>query len=558
MSFFQGANGVSIGQGTFNAVTGNQTNNNIYVEGQKKERRIYDEFPDIQRGLVHRLKDLAHKDRLLRWNSSLMNYEVEFTVERTTSTAKIHGDSSSFIVVSYKGQDAEKAWKKDFREFSETTNTTTMQLFGINRSKIPLLIFFGELVPLAHLSLGQFGRGYASTFAFWNMSCEEAEIWIDPKQGTLVRGVEGPHCDLDCFIFTARALPPSVELLLQEDVCFRYFSRLPLDKEFDRRVIDEFRRGFEIGCHVGPPIIGKPCVFSSKTNSIIAVGDGSHWNGYGCLEYQVVMPDGRTRFTLTDKRSELTLYSDPFGHHCAWLSQASSVFLRLGILLDEEHWSYELSVPYIKLKGSTENSSIQQQRRSEVPPIYFFLHPLPPFPLGDGSVLSIHTWSHDENGETPIPHHHCNYLGLPTELSLAICSSNTFYWPSEVYKSIHKWQVARGFDPTTADFARYLDHPIYEVLLESEAGRFEELNIGLSGRSSAEESLSQDDQWQYSTLAACNTEEDPMNVNWPTPASLLHDTCSLSMDVDVELDECSIRFEGLSTTSASIADMEVD
>ncbi|KAG7097659.1 hypothetical protein E1B28_004987 [Marasmius oreades] len=481
MSFFQGANGVSIGQGTFNVVTGNQTNNNnIYnhyiAERQKKKRRIYDEFPDIQRGLVHRLKDVDHKDGLFHWNFGSHKYEVEFKVERTISTAKIHGDSSTFTVVSYKGQDAQKAWEKEFRRFSETTNTTKMQLFGINRSRIPLLIFYGELLPLDHFwdELGDFGLAYARTLSD-NMNWGESEIWIDPAQGTLVRGVKGPGCDLTGVPLTDEPLPSSVELLLNEDVYFRFFSRFPLDKELDRRTIHVIE-GISTREERGPLInINQPFVFSSKTNFIITIESGVFWYGDGVLGSRVCMPDGRTRFTLEEECAPC-LFLDSF---CpiAWLSQASSVFLRLGISLDEELWSSKLIVPVVNLRGSIENSSIKQQRRSEHPPIYLF-RPLPPFPLlGDDSVLSTHTWSHDKNGETPFAHHHCEYLGLPTKLYERSFSTHTYRWSSSTYKRIHKWQIARGFDPTTADFARYLEHPIYKVLPESEAGRFEELNM---------------------------------------------------------------------------------
>ncbi|KAG7097753.1 hypothetical protein E1B28_005074 [Marasmius oreades] len=74
MCFFQEAYEVSIGQGTFNAVTGNQTINtyNHYtVERQGKNRTIYDEFSDIQRGLVRRIKDLDHKDTFISRNPKL-------------------------------------------------------------------------------------------------------------------------------------------------------------------------------------------------------------------------------------------------------------------------------------------------------------------------------------------------------------------------------------------------------------------------------------------------------------------------------------------------------
>ncbi|KAG7097918.1 hypothetical protein E1B28_005229 [Marasmius oreades] len=377
-----------------------------------------------------------------------------------------------------------QAWKKDFRKFYETTyvcfcclrsidradsrNTMKMQLFGINRSSVPLLIFHRELLPLAHFwdGLGDFGRSYACTLARRVWKCRESELWIDPVQGTLIRGVQGPDHDIYHFSLPAVTLPSSVELLLQEDVCFRYFSRLPLDKEFDKRAIDVLHFAFGILGEEIPPIISRPYVLSTKTNSIIAVGSAAAWYGYdGCLDGRVVMPDGKTRFTLTDEGSDLKLYS--FGNTHAWMSQASSVFHRLGISLDDNLSSYEFVLPSICFTGSIEDS----QRRLEDQPIYFFLHPVPEH------GVPTHTWSYDENGEIPIPRHQCKDLGLPTELSTKHVSRRTrrtHRWPSKTYKYIHKWQIARGFDPTTTDFARYLEYPIYEVR-PSESGRFEEL-----------------------------------------------------------------------------------
>ncbi|KAG7097876.1 hypothetical protein E1B28_005187 [Marasmius oreades] len=347
MSFFREARGVSIGQGTFNVVTGNQTINtykHYIVERQDKKRTIYDEFPDIQRGLVRRLKDVDRKDLLLRWNKRLKRIEVEFMVERTISTAKINGDtSSSFTVVSYKGQDAQKAWKKDFLRFFETICTTKMQLFGINRSSVPLLIFYGELVPLAHFwdRLGELGQSYAYTLAWDKWECSPSRVWIDTEQGILVHGLEGPDHNLFHFFITVEPLPSSVELLLEEDVCFRYFSRFPLVKKFDMRVIEVFHCASEIE-EGGPWIVKRPCVVSSRTIFVIAVGR-EVWTVYGCLDNQVLMPDGRARFTLTsdeDSTSTFGFYSSKYRDETHWLSQAPSVFHRLGISLNKDLSSY--------------------------------------------------------------------------------------------------------------------------------------------------------------------------------------------------------------------------
>ena len=53
-----------------------------------------------------------------------------------------------------------------------------------------------------------------------------------------------------------------------------------------------------------------------------------------------------------------------------------------------------------------------------------------------------------------------------------------FTWPSHVYPAIRNWQVARGFDPATADFARSLGHPEFDILIDNETtgSRFEEVH----------------------------------------------------------------------------------
>ncbi|KAK7060739.1 hypothetical protein VNI00_000471 [Paramarasmius palmivorus] len=47
-------------------------------------------------------------------------------------------------------------------------------------------------------------------------------------------------------------------------------------------------------------------------------------------------------------------------------------------------------------------------------------------------------------------------------------------YPKYTYDAIHKWQVAKGFDPSTPDFARSLGYPILERVTP-EKSRFEEV-----------------------------------------------------------------------------------
>ncbi|KAF9269074.1 hypothetical protein L218DRAFT_940162 [Marasmius fiardii PR-910] len=487
---FVGTSQFSIKGGAYNYVEGDQINNHMtqVVQQRVKKRTIYDEVCKIQ--------DIDCKAYLMSWNPESGNYEVEFRAERTISVAEIHGVSSRFTVASYKGEDAEKASsdhffykntvidrKEEFQQFSETTDTTKMQLFGINRSSIPLLIFYGDLAPLAHFwdTLGGFGRAFASTLAL-KMRCAGSEIWVNPKQGTLIRGLEGPDRYLNHLgIWNIDTLPSTIKLL-EKDVCIRYFSQLQSIKKFDKDIIDVLHYQSAVIEDL-PSAAIRPCILSSLPNVMIAVGIGA-WRGFGCLDYgsRVVMPDGRTQYSLFKKSTKIQvfeLYSDQYDDRSAWFSQASSVFHELGTSLEEDLSSYKLILPDIWLRGTFKHPKIKQQWRSEGPPIHLFIYPLPfPPPLKAGSVVTTHIWSSDEIGQVTFSHDRCEYLGLPTKLwGKRLSTTNKSSWPSETYKSIDNWQTARGFDPTTPNFTRYLGYPEWKVL-SFKSGRFEELNTG--------------------------------------------------------------------------------
>ncbi|KAF9257691.1 hypothetical protein L218DRAFT_835467, partial [Marasmius fiardii PR-910] len=75
-----------------------------------------------------------------------------------------------------------------------------------------------------------------------------------------------------------------------------------------------------------------------------------------------------------------------------------------------------------------------------------------------------HFWSLDETGKTRISNHGCRYLGLPIKFMFTEHTCKQYSWPIETYRNVHRWQVCRGFDPTSPDLARYLGYPIYEVM----------------------------------------------------------------------------------------------
>ncbi|KAL0570447.1 hypothetical protein V5O48_011511 [Marasmius crinis-equi] len=68
----------------------------------------------------------------------------------------------------------------------------------------------------------------------------------------------------------------------------------------------------------------------------------------------------------------------------------------------------------------------------------------------------------------------CHHLGLPVALKLEFGIPDAFSWSNDAYRAVHAYQLARGFDPTTTDFARSLRYPTYKPI-QNDSDKFEEL-----------------------------------------------------------------------------------
>ncbi|KAK7056654.1 hypothetical protein VNI00_002371 [Paramarasmius palmivorus] len=106
---------------------------------------------------------------------------------------------------------------------------------------------------------------------------------------------------------------------------------------------------------------------------------------------------------------------------------------------------------------------------SEPPPIYLFIHPAPTCLPELVSWLSgyqpTYFWSFDETGRTQMSDDDCEEWGLPQLYHTHhISSIQLRTWPDNVYKALRDWQIARGYDTATADFARHLGYPELEII----------------------------------------------------------------------------------------------
>ncbi|KAK1217653.1 hypothetical protein PQX77_019701, partial [Marasmius sp. AFHP31] len=166
-----------------------------------------------------------------------------------------------------------------------------------------------------------------------------------------------------------------------------------------------------------------------------------------------------------------------------WLSQAWSIFRSRGISLEEDLSVYRLIGPraHASLVSGLPNSKSLRKRRSQQT-IYLFARPLSldfGGELDTSSVESVHYWSFVKDGHFPLPHNVCDYLGLPVQLEHLTNHSESYSWSNDDYKHLHQYQLLRGFDPATIEFAQQLgfgDH-IFRPLEDSDW--FEEAQQGL-------------------------------------------------------------------------------
>ncbi|KAG7090100.1 hypothetical protein E1B28_011714 [Marasmius oreades] len=454
MEVFTSASKVKIGNGNFSSVGRDQynytTHNNI-VQTRDKKRKIgrgfpeLSEFTEIKRGDVYKSKDGV----CYSWN--LCSNEKDDT-EMAVYTAELNitgpFGQKKFTVKTYRGRNAMKEWRRDFSRCSKDW-LRDVPLFGYDRSSVPSLIFCGELVPVAHIEggLGAVGLFYIQLLKT-SLGCSRNELWMDPTQGRFYRGPIGPKCriwreeDIDVTI-------PSDVDFLREDVVFRYLA----SKEEDLVLL--FMLAYSGHSEILHDIpICRTRVISGLTNSAIASSENVRWWSWtDCFGKRQMMPDGATRFRLRDDRRTMEVVS--VDESVPWLTQASSVFHVHNVSMDENLSSYKLAYPFVRLTGSIQRSKRKRQRRQSLDtPIYLILRP---------SSNAVYHWSLDPTGQTPLSPDMCKYLGLPFKLFLEVAPCQES-WPTKIYKAVRDYQIVRGFDPASTDFAQSLGYSVYDVV----------------------------------------------------------------------------------------------
>ncbi|KAF9267840.1 hypothetical protein L218DRAFT_649132 [Marasmius fiardii PR-910] len=479
------ASKVKIGRGNFSNVGRDQINYYM-VDKSRNKRKVgrnpllleLSEFTEVKRGDISKDKNDCHTWSLYshgRIQTEIAVYYAEINVAGPFGQKK-------FTVKTYRGRHAHKEWQRDFVRCSRGW-CGDIPLFGYNKSSVPSLIFCGELVPNAHIEDqigGTAGYCYIDLLRS-SLDCPADELWLDPIKGRFCRGPVGPECHERYYMPGAITIPVDMDFLKKDIV--QYFSSLSYDSGFFYAI--------ELLAHCTTteviPATSHNQVVSSLTNSMIAFTSDVRWWAWVSSSHRdeklvaSVSFEGKTRFCLEDKRRYVEVSS--YIETSAWLVQALSVFHAHNISLTDELSIYKHVDPYFELTGTLRKSKHRRQRRRNGPPIYLFLlNSLSP------SSTPIYFWSFDPNGGTQISPDECKYLGLPVKLSLNVEYTQDS-WPTKAYKALHDYQIARGFNPKTTDFAQSRGHPIFKIVPQTE-NHFQEVEEDLcipseSGHSSS-------------------------------------------------------------------------
>uniref|UniRef100_A0A0W0G2E5 Uncharacterized protein n=1 Tax=Moniliophthora roreri TaxID=221103 RepID=A0A0W0G2E5_MONRR len=502
MSFTDSSHTAITGKNTFTHIQGNQVNRtinmgtvNINNAQRSANYTKYDQFHKIILGDIILEKELYSSWWDWKWRCGKIFAKCK--AQRTIYTIEILNYKAKFTAMTYEGEDAQHVWEEDFELFAHTKNPGSFQLFGINQSTIPMLIFHNELIPLGHFYKYSFWSSLYLSHLTKNNKWESIRsVWKDMR-GFLCGGPEGPNADWKFFSSADGSLVvPKKADMLKDDISFQFFCKIGssmdnsilkcagfsqeptyLDDLYLEVTKDLLSNDTETPyylynlwqnpCYYFPMnIIGRlqfHTVYSPSKEAVARWPKGAYslwefvdWGQMGLVE-KIVLSSGLTRFKLEmtqGKRICLRAEYNWFKLRIAWLSQSSWVFNALGMNKGEENF-FLINPPHLMIHSARNYDSLPffdfynhkySNKKVLPPPIYLFVHPLPESisELMSWKNSQPYFWSFDETGQLEMSEEECERWRLPKLTpqtnGLAFLSS----WPMHIYAALQDWQKACG------------------------------------------------------------------------------------------------------------------
>ncbi|ESK90639.1 hypothetical protein Moror_4208 [Moniliophthora roreri MCA 2997] len=453
----------NVGRDQFNHIIQRITARIVIISGttgtvSPAEDEEYNEFESIKRGDICITRKICSGEaRDYEWDETQQSLKETARAQRTVYTVQIHGKAAmKFTALFYEGQGARKLWKRD--------------LLNCRRRDIHIAQLF-ELIPVSHIiRRATFWDSLSLHFCREVQNVQEYPIsghfgpiqrlWLDTGTGFLCyepgvdtskKVAELTPCsftfDVDCS-----RIPATMDML-KGDTGVRFFARQ--DHHFDRLVVNyaDF-----LGDHLALSYSSKLAELRFDTIYTHSGVEIARYPSYdigfdaslctGLINETKIKGSGLTRFTLqaTD-------------HGQSWLAQARRIINALSAPSRQGGY-FMLHPPSIHLK--TVSFDLIKPLRTT----YLFVYPLP-YPLTTESLLAwrrgrTHFWSFDESGRSEVPKD--ERQGIPRLIGHVRFGMEKVVWPPYVYNAIHDWQIARGFDSNSTDFALSLGYPELEIL----------------------------------------------------------------------------------------------
>ncbi|KAL0058682.1 hypothetical protein AAF712_014626 [Marasmius tenuissimus] len=468
-------------------VLGSQYNHTNTHQERDWKRQLRDDYDRIPLGRI----------KLIR------TFDGQYNAHRVAHTACVLGDSfresSPLLAISYGSRDAAKLFKHDYLRMSRIRHSKFMQFRGYNDSHTPMIIFQDDLLPVQHVI--RYHRHCSQTLVCYlsyqgclistsvegsslssmPYSCDN--LWVRPQTGAVCVGLEGPTVETrfdvrmrctDGWFVEIPAL--SMDMYDDEHIISYLANRCP-----SPLVLSVLAKSYVGGVSRAPlPLHCQHDVFSRISGQSIGRFPIEECRGrFECLYVSgggggidgVKMEDGTTRFTLTHSnilrehdKIRLSFRIYPYSHrYVSWLAQAPFIFDTLGIHRDD--WAdFVLDYGAFTLELLSCVSQANNAPQSLPSPCYLFILPPP----------DLFYWSLDSNGRSRLPE---GELGLPS-YTPTVGEFEYIRWNADVYDFLRRWQLAKGFDPCTMEFAHSIGASLYDIDLghiEREASRFEEV-----------------------------------------------------------------------------------
>ncbi|KAI3611659.1 hypothetical protein WG66_007776 [Moniliophthora roreri] len=336
------------------------------------------------------------------------------------------------------------------------------------------------------------------------MGCLDKRLWMNTTSGVLFSGPDGPFTQfLDFIPNKSIVVPPTIDML-KDDTSIRFFSKfgrsvddsvlecaLPSSKPTSLddlfRMAEDHRSDhpdwssamprylrsllWNPPDHLPMDVIGGLRFGTVYSPSLEAVARRprearSLWRWWtdGLVD-RTELDGGLIRFKLIQgEHVDLEVWYDWWRFHNEWILQSSRVFDALDVTEGKENF-FIVEPPYLSLQSTQCPPTFSTLRNAKHPveetplkPVYLFVHP-PPTTLSElVSWLKRprYFWSFDKTGQSRLSEEECEWWGLPV---LVLSTRHPirvelYSWPTHIYTALQDWQKARGFDPTTSDWAR--------------------------------------------------------------------------------------------------------